>query len=101
MSRDVHYSTEELNKQVRGGADQTDWRRIDRMSEAELAAAIDVEDEGAFNWNAATIGMPKPKQQLTIRFDVEVIDWFRAQGAGYQTKMNQVLRGYVEAHRKK
>jgi uncharacterized protein (DUF4415 family) len=40
------------------------------------------------------------KQQMTIRIDGDVIEWFKAQGKGYQTHMNAVLREYVKAHRK-
>jgi len=43
---------------------------------------------------------PTPKkQQLTIRVDDnEELDWFWAQGRGYQTKINALLRAYMEAH---
>ncbi|RFC62491.1 3-oxoacyl-ACP synthase [Fulvimarina endophytica] len=37
------------------------------------------------------------KKQLTIRLDAEIVDWFRAQGRGYQTRMNDVLGAYVRA----
>jgi uncharacterized protein (DUF4415 family) len=39
------------------------------------------------------------KLQLTLRLDAKVLDWFKAQGKGYQTRINAVLRSYVEAHR--
>lgn len=42
---------------------------------------------------------PEPKTQLTIRIDREVLDWFRAQGRGYHTRINSLLRAYMEAHR--
>lgn len=37
---------------------------------------------------------------MTVRFDADVIDRFKAQGAGYQTRMNAVLRSYVEAQKR-
>jgi uncharacterized protein (DUF4415 family) len=40
------------------------------------------------------------KQQLTVRLDADVVDFFKAKGKGYQTRMNEVLRTYVEAMRK-
>jgi uncharacterized protein (DUF4415 family) len=40
-----------------------------------------------------------PKQQVTLRIDDEVITYFRQQGQGYQTKINQLLRAYMEAHK--
>ncbi|GIK55420.1 MAG: BrnA antitoxin family protein [Chloroflexi bacterium] len=38
------------------------------------------------------------KQQVTLRIDSDVLDWFRGQGRGYQTKINALLRAYMEAH---
>lgn len=39
------------------------------------------------------------KAQVTLRIDSEVIDWFRARGRGYQTRINLILKAYKEAHR--
>ena len=41
-----------------------------------------------------------PKAQLTLRIDREVLEWFREQGQGYQTRINALLRAYMEAHNK-
>lgn len=38
------------------------------------------------------------KSQLTLRIDSDVLEWFRAKGAGYQSQMNAILRAYKEAH---
>lgn len=40
------------------------------------------------------------KKQLTLRLDSDVIDWFKRQGNGYQTKMNALLRAYMEESKK-
>jgi uncharacterized protein (DUF4415 family) len=40
-----------------------------------------------------------PKEQLTLRIDSDVLEWFRRQGQGYQTKINALLRAYMEAHK--
>ena len=42
--------------------------------------------------------IPK-KVLLSLRVDTDVIDWFRAQGAGYQSRMNALLRAFMEAHK--
>lgn len=39
------------------------------------------------------------KTQLTLRLDRDVLAWFKAQGRGYQTRINALLRAYMEAHR--
>ena len=45
----------------------------------------------------AVIVLPKPKASVCIRLDQEVLDWFKAQGKGYQTRINALLRAYMEA----
>ena len=51
-------------------------------------------------WNNARLVLPKPsKRQMTIRFDADLIDWFKSHGKGYQSHMNAVLRAYMDAHR--
>ena len=39
------------------------------------------------------------KQIVTIRLDVDMLTWFKAAGPGYQTRINQILRRYMEEHR--
>jgi uncharacterized protein (DUF4415 family) len=41
------------------------------------------------------------KDQLTLRIDSDVVAWYRKLGAGYQTKINALLRAYMEEHRRK
>jgi uncharacterized protein (DUF4415 family) len=40
----------------------------------------------------------KAKAQVTLRVDTDVLNWFKSQGKGYQTQINQLLRAYMEAH---
>ena len=42
---------------------------------------------------------PARKTSISLRIDAEVLEWFKAQGAGYQTRINAVLRAYREAAR--
>ena len=41
------------------------------------------------------------KKQLTLRMDSDVIEWFKRQGQGYKTRINSLLRAYMEEHRRK
>ena len=43
---------------------------------------------------------PGTKKSVTIRIDEDIVKWFKAQGKGWQTKMNWVLRLYFASHRK-
>jgi uncharacterized protein (DUF4415 family) len=45
--------------------------------------------------------LPAPKRQTTLRLDPGVLDFFRAQGPGYQTRINAVLKRYVEAQKRR
>ena len=41
------------------------------------------------------------KKQLTLRVDSDVVAWYQRQGPGYQTRINSLLRAYMEEHRRK
>ena len=43
----------------------------------------------------------KDKEQISIKVDREVLEYFRKDGPGYQTRINAVLKSFVEAHRGK
>lgn len=51
-------------------------------------------------WKNARVLMPdsRPKQHTGIRIDADVLDWFKSQGKGWQTRINAVLRSYFENH---
>ena len=51
-------------------------------------------------WKNAKLLIPKNKKRITIRIDADVLEWFRSQGEGYQTKINSILKTYVKAHSK-
>ncbi len=48
------------------------------------------------DWENASIELPRPKAILNMRVDHEVLDYFRKTGRGYQTRINAVLRSYVD-----
>jgi predicted DNA binding CopG/RHH family protein len=68
---------------------QTDWNGVD------ADPLTDVDDD--FDWEKAVIVERPRKASLTIRLDEDVLEWFRKSGAGYQTRINAVLRAYVKA----
>ena len=97
----VSYTAEELKAFRASGESQTDWERVNALTQDEIEAAIasDPEEAGmVIDWSSVRIGIPAgPKEQLTLRLDPEVVDWFRSTGKGYQTRINAVLKSYVEA----
>ncbi len=52
-------------------------------------------------WKRAKVVMPSEKKKISLNVDVEVLTFFKAQGPRYQTRMNAVLRSFVEAHKEK
>lgn len=85
----------ELRRQGKG---RTDYAHLDAMTEEELEASIDPEDEGGPGYTTAMPGFPGPHQrQLAVRFDRDVVAWFEAQAGDPQARMNAVLRAHVGA----
>lgn len=44
---------------------------------------------------------PPIKKPVTIRLDADVLEWFRSQGPGYQTRINRLLRRYMEVQQRR
>ena len=76
---------------------KTDWERVDAMTDEEIDTSDIPPLDEAFFANAE-VRLPKPKVPITIRLDDDVLRWFRSMGRGYQTRINAVLRTYMEAH---
>ena len=95
----ARYTIEELKEKLARGEDASDYGFVDSLTEEALDASIDTGEEGMPTWDMVAIDFPLPKRQLTVRFDGDIIDWFKDQGPGYQTRMNAVLRRYVESRK--
>ena len=82
---------------------RTDWARLRGMedAEAEANAAADPDNPPATDaWLAAARVIAGPEQRpVALRLDADVFASFRAQGDGYQTRINEVLRAFYEHHR--
>jgi uncharacterized protein (DUF4415 family) len=53
------------------------------------------------DWSQAVLVIPPKKKAISIRVDEDVLDYFKNEGAGYQRRMNAVLRSYMQQKRKK
>jgi uncharacterized protein (DUF4415 family) len=80
---------------------KTDWRRLRSMTDEEVHVGVvadpDIQPTDADFWKQAHVVMPKPKVTVTMRLDADVLAWFRSE-RGYQTKINAILRAYMNAH---
>jgi uncharacterized protein (DUF4415 family) len=53
------------------------------------------------DWTNLKVAWPQPKQAISLRIDQDILEWFRDGGPGYQTRMNAVLRAFVDAQQGK
>ena len=94
------FSAEKLEELRARGESRTDLARVRAKTAAELerdiAGDADFKDAPKNWYEAAEAVMPAPKKLLSLRIDADVVDWFKERGPGYQTRINAVLRAFVE-----
>lgn len=93
------------SKQAREAAAEADWRHADSLTDADIERAVADDLDAApllgDAWfESAEVVLPEPKQMISIRLDKEVLDYFRSTGRQYQTRINAVLKAYVQAKTK-
>jgi len=97
---DGTYIVEHSDGRLERVKSETDWARVDAMTEEEIEAAAraDPEWEGLLDidWSKAQLVMPRRKEAISIRLDDDVLSYFKSLGAGYQTRINAVLRHFME-----
>ena len=90
-----------MNKKSTSERSGTDWKRVDAMKDDDIdysdCPALSTEEFARGILRKGLTPVPR-KTQLTIRVDSDVLDWYKSLGAGYQTKINALLRAYMEAH---
>lgn len=86
---------------------ETDWEQVTALTDAQIEEAArndpDALPLGEDFWATARVVVPRriPKRHQGMRLDADVLDWFKAQGPGWQTRMNAVLRSYVQAQKER
>jgi uncharacterized protein (DUF4415 family) len=86
-STTVRYSLSSIRKRIARGASTT-------RADAPEGAPV-----GEDFWKRARVVMPRGKTSVHLRVDSDVFAWFKSQGGGHLTRMNAVLRSYVDAHK--
>jgi uncharacterized protein (DUF4415 family) len=59
----------------------------------------DIPETDAAFWANAELRIPQTKKGVYLRLDQDVLEWLKAQGPGYQARINTILRAYMEARR--
>ena len=88
-----------MKKPVISRKSRTDWKRVDALKDRK----IDFSDAPELTPEMFARGIVrrglKPiarKKLLTLRIDSDVVEWYRSQGSGYQTRINALLRAYMD-----
>lgn len=77
---------------------KTDWNKLSQMKDSEIDYS-DIPPLSDKFFKHARLRLPEKKSTITIRIDPDVLSWLKKQGRGYQTKINAILRTYMEARR--
>jgi len=98
------YSADELRARRARGESKTDFAALalktDAQIEADNAGDPEFQDVPENWYEQAEAVMPASKQLLSLRLDRDVVEWFRARGPGYQTRINAVLKAFVSHEEK-
>lgn len=86
--------------------DRTDWERVDALTDEEIERAVaedpDAELLDAEWFRTAKMVIPSSeKTRINIRLDEDIVAYFKEEGRGYQTRINNVLKAYVLSQRLK
>jgi uncharacterized protein (DUF4415 family) len=78
---------------------RADLARLRRMTDAEIerTSPPELKNLPADFWDNAELVPPVIKEPISLRVDADVLTWFRLQGPRYQSRMNAVLRAYMDA----
>jgi len=94
-------NTKRGSRATRSGKGKTDWAKLKATPDSAIRFTKDAPRTSPEDWAEAVAhrGLPVPvrKEQIALRVDADVLAWFRAQGSGWQTRMNEVLKAYRRA----
>lgn len=89
----------DMNAQDLNKPSQTDWTRVDALTDETIDTSDIPPLDEAFFANAK-LRMPDQRVSVTVNIDADVLAWFEAQGEEFQQRINAALRIYAEAHQR-
>jgi uncharacterized protein (DUF4415 family) len=75
---------------------KTDFKRLREMRDEDIDYS-DIPKLDVNFWKTAKLTMHAPKDRVTIRLDHDLVEWLKKKGSGYQTRINAILRSYMNA----
>jgi uncharacterized protein (DUF4415 family) len=92
-------------EEVLASPGRMNWAKIDATTEEDIERHAKEDEEefglGEIDWSKAVWVEPPAKKPISIRLDADILDFFKSHGSGYQSRINQVLRHYMESVEKK
>jgi uncharacterized protein (DUF4415 family) len=83
---------------------RTDWAKFDATTEADIDRQVaedpDLQAIENLDWSKAEWIDAPAKQPISIRLDADILDFFKSKGNGYQSRINRVLRHYMDSLKK-
>lgn len=74
------------------------WEKFRNLTDDEIDTSDIPELDETF-WKNAKVVYPQSKQAISIRIDEDVLYWLKKQGKGYQSRINAILRSYMQSHK--
>src|ERR1700728_250258 len=92
----ARHTVAELRAVEKRGEVKTEWKAAAKKPLPSGRHADDAMEE--IDWLTTELPKPQRKGHMTLRIDSDVLSWFRAQGKGYQSRINAISRRYFEQH---
>lgn len=90
-----------MKKRSSSRASKTDWKRVRALKDKDIKFTPEHPEADVRHIVRGIVrrGLKPapPKASIALRLDADVLEWFKAQGPGYQTRMNAVLRAFRDA----
>lgn len=92
-----------MSRKSTSKASKTEWARLKDMRDRDIRLSAEHPEadvrhimRGVVRRGLKTV---RPKTSISLRLDSDLLEWFKKQGTGYQTRMNAVLRAFRDASR--
>jgi uncharacterized protein (DUF4415 family) len=93
----VSMSVDAAEAAIRRGESRSDFDAVGKLTNDEIEAqAADDPEEREWDWASASLELPKPKVGIHIKLDADIVEFFKRDGSGYQTRINAALKSFVK-----
>lgn len=98
------YTIEDIERMIANGESQTDWARVNAMTDEDIEAAMkdDPDWEGwqDVDWSKGVWVTPRISRTVSLRLDEDIIEAFKKEGPDFDARINHALRSYLDTVRK-